>query len=278
LSIAQWYYETNYISGDVISDSWAQIFLSNKNQEFHTMLTKTINLTCPLCHKKNRPFKCLTQGAYKCDYCHRQFSNPSIATILQTQSTFQGGKIVGLSLLVSVGLFAFFVRSVLASNPLLPISSTSVTSRSETIPNPPSIIPINRSLPSKPVLVSQAMNGGGALTVSNGTNSDAYVKLAEPNSRTLVAAFYVKSNSSFTQEQIPDGTYKVLFVLGKGWNAQTQSFTKNKSFSKFDKLLNFTTTQMIGGIQYRVFKITLHPVPRGKAKTSGVSQKEFDSY
>jgi hypothetical protein len=278
VSIAQWYYETNYISGDVISDSWAQIFLSNKNQEFHTMLAKTINFTCSLCHKKNRSFKCSTQEAYKCDYCHNQFSNPSIVTTLPTQSTFQGGKIVGLSLLVSVGLLAFFVRSVLASNPLLPISSTSVTSESKTIPNLPSIIPINRSLPSSPVLVSQSMNGGGALTVSNGTGRDAYVKLVDPNSRTLVAAFSVKSNSSFTQERIPDGAYRVLFVLGNGWNAQTQSFSKNKSFAKFDKLLNFTTTQMTGGIQYRVFKITLHPVPRGKAKTSGVSQKEFDSY
>jgi hypothetical protein len=155
--------------------------------------------------------------------------------------------------------------------------SVPVTSQTKTVPNAPFLAAQRRSLPSNPVLVSQTMNGG-ALTVSNGTNSDAYVKLAEPNSRTLVAAFYVKSNSSFTQEQIPDGTYKVLFVLGKGWNAQTQSFTKNKSFSKFDKLLNFTTTQMIGGIQYRVFKITLHPVPSGKARTSGVSQKEFNSY
>jgi hypothetical protein len=122
------------------------------------------------------------------------------------------------------------------------------------------------------------MNGGGALTVSNGTNRDAYVKLIEPNSRILRAAFFVKSNSSFMQEQIPDGTYKVLFVLGNGWNAQTQAFTKNKSFAKFDKLLNFTTMQVSGGIQYRVFKITLHPVTGGKARTSRVSQKEFESY
>jgi hypothetical protein len=104
------------------------------------------------------------------------------------------------------------------------------------------------------------------------------VKLIEPISRTLMAAFFVKSNSSFMQEQIPDGTYKVLFVLGNGWNVQTQSFTKNKSFAKFDKLLNFTTMQVSGGIQYKVFKITLHPVTGGKARTSGVSQKEFDSY
>jgi hypothetical protein len=156
--------------------------------------------------------------------------------------------------------------------------SVPVTSQAKTVPNSFIVVAQKRSLPSSPILVSQAMNGGGALTVSNGTNRDAYVKLIEPSSRTLMAAFFVKSNSSFVQEQIPDGTYKVLFVLGNGWNTQTQSFTKNKSFSKFDKPLNFTTMQMVGGIQYRVFKITLHPVPSGKARTSGVSQKEFDSY
>jgi hypothetical protein len=152
-----------------------------------------------------------------------------------------------------------------------------VTSQAKTVHNSPIVVAQQRSLPSNSVLVSQTMNGG-ALSVSNGTGRDAYVKLIEPNSRTLMAAFFVKANSSFMQEQIPDGTYKVLFVLGNGWNAQTQAFTKNKSFAKFDKLLNFTTTQVSGGIQYKVFKITLHPVTGGKARTSGVSQKEFESY
>jgi hypothetical protein len=185
-------------------------------------------------------------------------------------------RIVSLSILVSVGFIVSFVSTVLAANPSLPKSSTHVTSQSKTILKTPNVIARNGALPLRPVLISQVM--GGALTVSNGTNRDAYVKLVDPNSRVLVAAFYVKSNSSFTQEQIPDGNYKVLFVLGNGWNSQTQAFAKNKSFAKFNQLLNFTTMQMAGGIQYRVFKITLHPVVGGKAKTSGVSQKEFDGY
>jgi hypothetical protein len=179
--------------------------------------------------------------------CQGQRSNSLISSRFKTQYTLKAGKIIGSIVFVSVGLLGFCARSTLAGGHV------------------------------SPVFVSQMM-GGGALTVSNGTGRDAYVKLVEPNSRTLVAAFSVKSNSSFTQEQIPDGAYRVLFVLGNGWNPQTQSFTKNKSFAKFDKLLNFTTMQMMGGIQYRVFKITLHPVRSGKAKTSGVSQKEFDSY
>jgi hypothetical protein len=240
------------------------------------MSGENIHITCPSCYHQNLLLNQSTKGVYKCSHCQSQFSD-FISLILLTQFALKSVKIVGLSVLVSISLLTYCIRSVLAGTQSPHISSAPATSQPQKIPNPPSIIPINRSLPSNPILISQTMNGG-ALTVSSGTGRDAYVKLIEPNSRTLMAAFFVKSNSSFMQEQIPDGTYKVLFVLGNGWNAQTQAFTKNKSFAKFDKLLNFTTMQVSGGIQYKVFKITLHPVTGGKARTSGVSQREFESY
>ncbi|WP_052672516.1 hypothetical protein [Aliterella atlantica] len=132
----------------------------------------------------------------------------------------------------------------------------------------------NRSLPA---VVSQAI-GGGSLKVSNGTSSDAYVKLVEPRSSTLVGSLYVKANSASTLDQIPDGTYQVLFVLGEGWNPNAQSFKKNKRFAKFDKLLNFTTTQLSNEIRYRAFRITLNPVVSGNTTTSRVNEREFDRY
>jgi hypothetical protein len=131
-------------------------------------------------------------------------------------------------------------------------------------------------LPLSTVLISQAM--GGALTVSNGTNRDAYVKLIDPSSRLLVGAFLVQSNSSYTLERIPDGTYRVLFVLGQGWNPNTQSFTKNKNFAKFDKALAYVTTQLGNSIRYKAFKITLHPVIGGNTTTSGLNEAEFNRY
>ena len=117
-----------------------------------------------------------------------------------------------------------------------------------------------------------------SLMVSNGTNRDAYIKLVDPRSGTLVAAFYVKLNSSFTLKQIPDGTYEVLFVLGEDWDSKAKSFTKSKSFTKFDKSLNFTTTQLSNEIHYRAFRITLNPVIEGNTTTSTVNEQEFDRY
>ncbi|NJR76702.1 MAG: hypothetical protein HC773_30430 [Scytonema sp. CRU_2_7] len=132
-------------------------------------------------------------------------------------------------------------------------TSVPVTSPAKTVPNSPIVTAKKRSLPADPVFISQAISGG-SLKVSNGTNRDAYVKLIEPTFRILVGTLYVKANTTLTLNQIPDGTYQVLFVLGEGWNPNTRSFSKNKSFSKFDKSLNFTTTPLVNGIEYSVLR------------------------
>jgi hypothetical protein len=195
---------------------------------------------------------------------------------LTSRTALKGGKIVGFSILVGVGLLVCPMRSALGGSQS-PSLLSPVTSQPKPLPNPPIVMPKNRSLPSDTALVSQAM-GGGSLEVSNGTNRDAYVKLVEPRSGILVGALYVKANSASTLDQIPDGTYQVLFVSGEGWNPNAQSFTRNKYFAKFDQPLNFTTMQLANGIEYRVFQITLHPVTGGKARTSGVNEQEFNRY
>lgn len=181
--------------------------------------------------------------------------------------------------LVAAASVAFQISSIVSeSSPSPPVSSAPVTSQPDTVPNPPIVIAKDRSLPENTVLVSPATNGGGSLKVSNGTNSDAFIKLVNPRSGTLVAAFYVKFNSNFTLEQIPDGTYQVLFVLGKDWDAEARTFTHSKSFLKFDRSLSFTTTQLSNGIEYRAFEITLNPVVGGNTTTSTVNEQEFDGY
>jgi hypothetical protein len=242
------------------------------------MPTEIIDVTCPSCLKKNPLFKQLTKETYRCDHCQCSHSDSFMSLISRTQLALKGGKIVGFSILVSVGLLVCSMRSALGSSqsPSLPLSP--VTSQPKPRSNPPIVMTRNRSLPSETTFISQFTGSGGALTVINGTKQDAFVKLVEPLSRTLIAAFFVKSGTTLTQEQIPDGTYNVLFVLGKGWNSQTQSFTKGKRFAKFDKSLNFTTAQIANGVQYKVFKITLNPVVGGNARTSGINEQDFNRY
>lgn len=205
-----------------------------------------------------------------CHHRHLQTEEtPSLLSKLQTRSAVKGGKIVGAVALVSFGLVGFFVPSVSAVTNSPPIFIA--IERSLALPR------MGQSLLSSPVLLSQTARGG-TLKVSNGTNRDAYVKLIDPLSQTLAAEFFVKSNSAYTLEGIPDGTYKVIFALGRGWNARTRSFARSKSFAKFDKSLKYTTLQLSDRIQYRAFEITLNPVRGGNARTSRVNEREFSRY
>lgn len=241
------------------------------------MPKEIIDVTCPWCHQKNLLLKLSTKGIYRCDHCQSQLSDPFISSTTQTQSALKREKIGGFSVLVGVGLLVFFGRIFLGGSQSPPISSA-IAAQLKIDPNPPFVISQNRSLPSSTVLVSPSTSGGGSLNVSNGTNRDAYIKLVDPFSHNLVAAFYVKSNSTFMLEQVPDGTYQVLFVLGKDWDSETQSFTGSKRFAKFEKLLNFTTMQLSDRVRYAVFELTLNPVFGGNARTSRVDEQEFAHY
>jgi hypothetical protein len=173
--------------------------------------------------------------------------------------------------LVPTVAFLYLIQPVLFSS--MPALAEAMPS---SISKDPLFIVKNRSLPARTGSIAQADRG--TLEVSNGNNLDAYVKLIEPNSRQLVSEFFVESNSNYTLNSIPDGTYRVIFALGKNWNSQTKSFAKRKSFAKFNKLLDFTTMERSNGIEYKIFKITLHPVAAGKARTRGVDESEFNRY
>lgn len=244
-------------------------------------------VTCPSCNQKNRLYPQVNQGIYHCGTCYRQLPDPSIPQTLHNHPTTDR-KIIGLIILVGVlltsaGLFSFVKGILLAGSPSFPIAGTPITgtpvrASPQPVVSPPSMPLQNRSLPGSKVLVPLAASGDGSLKVSNGTNRDAYVKLIDPASRKLIAAFYVKSNSDLKLEQIPDGTYVVLFTTGEDWDAKAKSFTRSSNFTKFDKSLNFVTKQLTDGRQYTIIELTLNPVPGGNATTHGVSEQDFGQY
>ncbi len=167
----------------------------------------------------------------------------------------------------------------------VPLASDLITFPTEPIltsPTEPISVSQNRNLPSSTVLTAPGRTGLGSLNVSNGTSRDAHIKIVDPHSLKLVAALYVKSNSTFTLKQIPDGVYQVIFVSGEDWDSKTQSFTRNRSFKRFDNSFNFVTTKETKGrsiyTHYTIFEITLHPVSHGHAPTSGINEQEFDRY
>lgn len=253
-------------------------------------LTAAAIVTCPHCNQQNRLSRQAASGTYRCGSCHAPLADPFAASPAPSSS---GGKLLGWIVAATVvfgisGLIYFSVRLLSEGGPVeslssapapalipaspLPISSLAIPS----LPSP--VVLQNRSLPASKVLVSPVTNGTGTLKISNGTERDAYVKLVESSSRKLVAALYVKAKTDFTTEQIPDGIYELLFVTGEDWDAKAKSFTRGKSFTKFDNSLDFVTRQQADGTRYTIIEVTLNPVVNGNARLSGVDEQEFGQY
>lgn len=267
-----------------------------------TELLIAMNVTCSKCHQINLLSKQSDQGVYRCSSCQERLGNPFGSSTSQTQSIIKVARLLAMSILAGMGLLMFssFVRifsegSQSPSPSLAPVASPfetfpdllsspflpPITSAPQTVAKQPSAILKNRALPSSKTLTFPTRRGRGSLQVANGTSSDAYLKLVGPNSK-LVAAFYVKSNSAFTLKHVPDGVYQMLFVSGEDWDAKKRTFTRNASFTQFDRSLNFITTRQIkrrgSYTRYTIYKLTLNPVLGGDATTSAINEQEFANY
>ncbi len=259
-------------------------------------------VTCPKCYQKNCLSKRAGQGVYRCDNCQNHLCSPFIQSTSQIPFTMKVTRLLAMSILTGIGLLVFlsFVSIFSEGNRSPSPSLVPVASPLKTLPSllsSPSSVPLtsapqmakqpiavlkHRSLPSSTVLTSPARRGRGSLQVANGTSSDAYLKLVNSVSPKLVAAFYIKSDSTFILKGIPDGEYQVLFVSGEDWDAKTRIFTRNASFTQFDRSLNFVTTSQTNrrGIYTRHtrYKLTLNPIVGGNATTSAIDEQQFANY
>jgi hypothetical protein len=121
---------------------------------------------------------------------------------------------------------------------------------------------------------STSFDGQGELTITNGTDEDAVVKMVNTVTKISVREYYIKSHNGFTIVGIPDGKYNLFFSLGRNWDTTNNKFTTCKSFSKFDDSFEYTTTSR----QYMTYRVTLNPVSGGTATTSDLNENEFEKY
>jgi hypothetical protein len=122
--------------------------------------------------------------------------------------------------------------------------------------------------------------GHGELTITNGLTEDAFVKVVEGSK--LMAAFYVRGNSSFSINDIPDGSYAILYRTGYGWLEHQRDFERGKGAAKFDNNLVYTTRiQKEGNLirtYYDTITLTLHKVVDGNAPAEDISDDEFNKF
>lgn len=260
-------------------------------------------VACPGCGKRNRLSPRANRGIYRCAICRGSIPDP----FRPGETAVKGRRGLRLSeivmTLITAAIVFCSVRSC-ASNNTAPSRPKSQSGRSG-LSNPVDLTPIAsavlnqntapitapvlrpaRSLPASSTISYSARDGSGVLMVSNGTSRDASVKLVNAKEHTLVAHFYVKAGDVYSIDNLPDGVARLYFAIGTDWESAEKKFTRDVSWSEFDRELRFATdvrhSRTREGVETITtsakVEVTLHSVIEGNARTSRISQKEFDSF
>ena len=137
--------------------------------------------------------------------------------------------------------------------------------------------PVVRSLPSGTDLLEQGESRGlGVLSVVNGTDRDATVKLILSGNR-LYRWVYVKANGTATVDRVSAGAYHVLFSSGKDWDSERLRFALERSFTRFEEEFHFSETRLGDAVEYDQVRITLHGVLHGNAASDPIDEAAFDA-
>jgi hypothetical protein len=121
-------------------------------------------------------------------------------------------------------------------------------------------------------------NGNATLTIKNGASSDAIVCLYSISRGQTIRNEYVCKNSSFTMDNISQGSYKIRVFYGNDWNPELENpcgekgyFESDVYFSEFDETKYFEDNND----GYTVATVTLYTVTGGNASTSRINQSDF---
>jgi len=107
-------------------------------------------------------------------------------------------------------------------------------------------------------------SGPSELTVSNGTTSDAAVRLVKRDSGNTARFVYIEAGDAYELTGIEPGTYRLRFVSGRKWVPACRDFL-DADYFEFESALVFEN----GEEDYTTMHVTLNPVPLGVCVIAG---------
>jgi hypothetical protein len=116
-------------------------------------------------------------------------------------------------------------------------------------------------------------SGRAELAIENGGSTDAVVTLSKGGKPAI--SVYVRKDKTYTVKGVSDGSYAVFFTSGADWDGTARAFGRNCAFQRHENPLRFRTTRDASGIYWHNFRITLHPVAGGTARTEDVNPDDF---
>ncbi|MCP2352794.1 hypothetical protein [Nonomuraea roseoviolacea] len=131
----------------------------------------------------------------------------------------------------------------------------------------------NRRLKNGSFIRRGSLTGRSSLQIDNGGTRDAVVTLVKGGSK--VVSVYVRKKAKFKISGVRDGTYKIYFTHGVDWDGRARAFTRQCSFERFQKSVKFKTTFTATQIRWHDWRITLHAIAGGNARTADVDPDDF---
>ncbi|MEV4566756.1 hypothetical protein AB0K12_23560 [Nonomuraea sp. NPDC049419] len=117
------------------------------------------------------------------------------------------------------------------------------------------------------------LDGRSSLEIDNGGSLDAVVTALRGGSK--VFSVYVRRKATFKVKGVRDGNYKIYFTHGTDWDGTSGAFTRDCSFERFEKTVKFKTTYTATQILWHDWRLTLHTISGGNARTAPVDPEDF---
>ena len=101
--------------------------------------------------------------------------------------------------------------------------------------------------------------GGGSLILQNIGDLDTVVVLA--NQTTYSRAVYVRTGERVTIPNVAAGTFEVLMMLGRNWNAGR--FTETARYQQLDQPIEFAERDVDSSTEYTQLTVSIEPLTPG---------------
>lgn len=131
----------------------------------------------------------------------------------------------------------------------------------------------SRRLKNGAFIRKSSLGGRSSLEIDNGGARDAVVTVMKGGSKAF--SVYVRKRAKFKIKGVRDGSYKIYFTHGVDWDGKKKTFTRDCSFERFQKSVTFKTTVTATQILWHDWRITLHAISGGNARTSPVDPGDF---
>jgi hypothetical protein len=123
----------------------------------------------------------------------------------------------------------------------------------------------------------QGTSGSSKLTISNGTQTEAVIRLVQKASGRTARFVYIEAGKKYTLGNIESGTYLLRFISGYDWVSACRDFMREPDYSEFEDSLSFQSvmpTDSQEGYTTK-YEVSLNEVPLGNARKRNIDRKRF---